>query len=541
MVYRQMGRVMNNWYHGPTNGWISMIVKHSIRILLVVAMMLVIFYSLPTVAQAQDDFYIAIWVTDIVNGEGATSESETDATGDGELGKYAEFELSIGPNGTLDTSIPMPPPRNIDEFPEGPPPLEPDYIHIIDIDLDDPVILYWHWALPCEVGNDAQGDYLTFNVHYQIFPPDSGLGLAGEGDISWTFDDIKPCMSGTAPVILNILEPDGNGDITTTRGCELDIIILGDMTTVEVDCCNNSTYEGYIMYDPDHDNSFSIDRWTRITCGDCVGCGSFPLIIEMTPSEDSLPELADAVRLSPIYEFIGYRADEICSSVSFGKPVILLLKYDSSRLTPDITTVFIARYNPDTGEWEPLPQAIGRVAGAGEATAELLSLSTFAVYGQVGSSIPPSPPQPPAPTPAAPPPPVEPAKFVAGNLAIQPNIHTIGIGKPFIFYVHSGESVMIGTDVSNIGGQEGSYLANLEINGKTKAVKEVFIPPGQSKEIFFSVGGYEPGRHTVRVGDLSSEFQTTVWINWWLIAGVSTAFGLLIWLIWLYGHRHRKG
>ena len=35
------------------------------------------------------------------------------------------------------------------------------------------ITIEWEWVLPCEVGNEAQGDTLDFNIHYtQYFPPE---------------------------------------------------------------------------------------------------------------------------------------------------------------------------------------------------------------------------------------------------------------------------------------------------------------------------------------------------------------------------------
>ena len=121
-----------------------------------------------------------------------------------------------------------------------------------------------------------------------------------------------------------------------------------------------------------------------------------------------------------------------------------------------------------------------------------------------------------------------------------PSQEKIGVREPFTFVVRTGESATITASVSNDGGQEGSYIATLKINGQTQDAKEIALHPGQSQEVVFSVIENEPGHYVVQIDNLSGEFQTLVWTNWWLIAGLATAFGLLVWAIWYLVYCRRR-
>jgi hypothetical protein len=95
-------------------------------------------------------------------------------------------------------------------------------------------------------------------------------------------------------------------------------------------------------------------------------------------------------------------------------------------------------------------------------------------------------------------------------------------------------------NVGNDGGQEGSYLANLMINGQTHDTQAIFLSPEQSQAIVFTIPDNEPGRYVVQIGDLGGEFQASVWVNWWLIGGLTAAFILLVWAAWYYGYYRRR-
>lgn len=103
-----------------------------------------------------------------------------------------------------------------------------------------------------------------------------------------------------------------------------------------------------------------------------------------------------------------------------------------------------------------------------------------------------------------------------------------------------GGNVTVTANLGNDGGQEGSYLANLKINGQTYDTKGITLSPGQSQTVDFRILDNEPGRYAVQIADLGGEFQTSVWVNWWLIGGLTAAFILLVWAAWYYGYYRRR-
>ena len=146
--------------------------------------------------------------------------------------------------------------------------------------------------------------------------------------------------------------------------------------------------------------------------------------------------------------------------------------------------------------------------------------------------------QPPPPPPPAPPAPLPPAAFQLSGLSIMPSFSKVW--ELLTFVVRSGEEVAITLEVTNSGGQEGSYSAVLKINEATQASKEVTLRPGQSQKIAFTVAGNEPGSYVVEIGGLTGEFLSLLWINWWLTGGLIAALILLGWLVWYYGRRPKK-
>jgi len=108
------------------------------------------------------------------------------------------------------------------------------------------------------------------------------------------------------------------------------------------------------------------------------------------------------------------------------------------------------------------------------------------------------------------------------------------------FVLREGGSVTVTANVGNDGGQEGSYVANLSLDGQILDTQEITLSPGHSKIVVFHILDNEPGRYVVHIADLSGEFQTIEWINWWLIGGLTAAFVVGVWAAWYYGYHRRR-
>jgi len=428
-----------------------------------------------------EDGYVAIWISDIDSGEGLNPEPETDTGGEGELDDHLMFDLSAS---GLSTNFSLP--ATINNFPQSVD--DPGYIWINPLNAGDTVTLDWEWELPCETGNDAQGDTVSFTINYFLgeLPPPSTptprLGGGGGGG--------------------------GGGE------CYLIIDMLGKISKVRVGCCGNRTLESCMAFDPDELHFLEIQRNTEIICGDCEGCGSCPEIIVMSLAEEAPPAPDGMAIVGPVYDFTGYRDKqrrEVCYPVTFNSPITVLLSYDPDALPEGAFSPVIAYYDTGLGLWVELAPDTGRVAEVGKVTglADYFK-SPFAVLVEVPPL--PSPP-PPVPVPA-------PANFVVSNLNVAPP------------EIEVGENVAITINVVNDGGQEGAYLVELKINGETVDSKKVTLGAGQSEQVRFTVSGTEPGQYEVVVSGLGGEFTVLRTISWWLIGGIIAVLILLGWLGW---------
>ena len=97
--------------------------------------------------------------------------------------------------------------------------------------------------------------------------------------------------------------------------------------------------------------------------------------------------------------------------------------------------------------------------------------------------------------PAAPTP--TPAAFTVSNLSIESS------------EVQTGEEITITAEVSNTGGSEGSYTAELQVNDEAESVQVITIPAGESMVITFSLSKDTPGTYEVMLSELTGQFVVT--------------------------------
>jgi hypothetical protein len=432
-----------------------------------------------------EDGFVTIWITDTDSTEGLNPEPETDTEEPGELIDHLLFNLSTSPAGRLDTNISLP--TTINYFP--PSVSGPGYIWINPLNAGETVTLYWEWELPCETGNDAQGDLLSFTINYLL-------------------EELPPPPP-----------PPGCPDIYGLEGyeCYFKIDMLGKITRVDVDCCSNTVLGTRIAPDPDDVHFLKVERGTLVICEECEGCECYPQVVVMSLAEESPPLPYNKIAIGPIYDFKGYMDIErltACAPVTFNSPISMVLSYDPDELPEGASAPVLAYYDADLSSWVELSPDPGRVAEVGKiAVLADYFKSPFAILVEVPSE------------------PTNPAVFSLSNLNIVPSQSKTW---PVVTFVtRSGEEVTITADITNSGGQEGTYTATLEINREVRGTREIVLGPGQSEQVVFTVSDNEPGQYTVVLGSLSGEFTTSRWINWWLIGGIIAALIILLgWLGW---------
>ena len=87
-----------------------------------------------------------------------------------------------------------------------------------------------------------------------------------------------------------------------------------------------------------------------------------------------------------------------------------------------------------------------------------------------------------------------PATFKISNLEISPAAADVG------------EKIVITAKVANTGGSQGSYVAELKIDGDTYQTEKVIMAPGTDYMLVFKVSADSPGTYPVSLGELTGKF-----------------------------------
>jgi len=279
---------------------------------------------------------------------------------------------------------------------------------------------------------------------------------------------------------------------------------------------------------PDGKHLLEIEKGARVIDAE----GKIVTLNTITALKTGAPELPGLPHNKTI---VGTAYNFEPSGIIFSKSVRLTISYDVNELPERVESVALAYYNPDSG-WMDLKAEGIVLAEIGTISASFSHFTIFAVLAEVAPPAPAIvPPAPPAPAvlPAVPP-----ANFILSNLSITPSL--VEAWEHLTFIKRIGEEVTISVEVTNTGGQHGSYAVNLIANGILRETKEISLEPGQTQKIVFLVSENEPGDYVIQIGNLSGEFQTLVWINWWLITGFAAVFILLCWLAWRYIRKMKK-
>ena len=296
----------------------------------------------------------------------------------------------------------------------------------------------------------------------------------------------------------------------------LDIDILGKITRVRISYATSRTLESVVVPDFNNTNFLEIDYGTTVICPEL---GEAPEALMMRVANESPPVPDGSALIGSAYNFTGnygYNMLKYCSGVTFGKNITIVLDYDPDELPESTVSLAVAYYDIEQGSWVNLPTDIGRVAEIGKATGVMNHFSTVAVIAELAS-------------------PSSPASFVGSALNIE---QSQKVWKS-TFVAITGNAVTITANVANNGGQEGTYIAELKLNGETVDAKEVTLAAGQSQQVSFTLYGMDYGQYEVEVAGLSGEFTVSQSIDWLSIFGIIVAIGLITWAA-IWGRRRWK-
>jgi hypothetical protein len=70
-----------------------------------------------------------------------------------------------------------------------------------------------------------------------------------------------------------------------------------------------------------------------------------------------------------------------------------------------------------------------------------------------------------------------------------------------------GEEIVVTTRIANTGGSEGTYIAEVSVNGKVEQSEKTVIAPGVNYTCVFKLTKNDPGTYAVAIGDLTGNFS----------------------------------
>jgi len=362
----------------------------------------------------------------------------------------------------------------------------------------------WSW----DVDGDGSGDYSTQNITHTY---------TSVGTYTVNLTVTNACGNNTTTGTVRVRSrPRGGGGGGGGAPCYLDIDMLGNITRVKITCSTSRTLEDKVAPDFNNTHFLEIDRGTTVICHEL---GEAPEALWMRVANQSPPVPDGSALVGPAYNFTGNYGDKrlkYCSGVTFGKNITIVLNYDPDELPESTVSLVVAYYDAEQGIWVGMPPDIGRVAEVGKATGMMNHFSTVAVIAELAPAV-------------------APASFVpsALNIAQSPRVWKN------IFVGVAGEDVTITANVANNGGQEGTYIAELKLNGETIDAKEVTLAAGQSQQVTFTLSGMDYGQYQVEVAGLSGEFTVSRSIDWLSIFGIIVAIGLITWAA-IWGRRRWK-
>jgi hypothetical protein len=437
-----------------------------------------------------------IWISNISGKEGTPLEfQEKTLNTTGDLSRYLLLNLSGDDRLTSTFSKPA----TINSFPDNI--SKVNFIGIPILAKNETISLIWQWQIPPEVGNDIQGDTLSFDINYTLTDPTPNRtpGGGGSGSANTTI------VSSTTPL------PTPSPNLQTSS-LELD---LPDSSSAAIAITTDGIIaESLSLTTKDRSFGLSIDNGTRVLISDRNNPGyttqlessaNIPQkIIVSIPEVDSAPPVPEGwIQVSPFFDINGIKGG-IAYGVKMDRAARIVIGYDTSLLPELLDSLATFYYNPESG-WTQLQVPQGFIAEAGQNAAEVDHFSLFVVLAKSAEI------------------PVVPARIEIQELTLEPSRILVG------------QSTEIQVKAQNSGGISGEKVIKIKANGIVKTSQSITLLPGETGIVTLVLKPETIGTYMIEAGQFSENLMvdpiTTTEVtnlNYWWVVLISTVLAVLI-------------
>jgi hypothetical protein len=99
------------------------------------------------------------------------------------------------------------------------------------------------------------------------------------------------------------------------------------------------------------------------------------------------------------------------------------------------------------------------------------------------------------------------------------------------FFVRVGGSVIVTVNGKNTGEQAGGYVLDYYVGDTLVSSTTGTLNANQSLQISNGLDNIDLGKHVIRVAGMTGEFESKLWVNWWLIGGLFAAVVVASWYL----------
>jgi hypothetical protein len=454
---------------------------------------------------------VLIWLSDITGLEGTPTVFGLKSTPGGDLKDKLELDLA-GSGLTANFALPAP----VINFPQSD--MDTKTLFISGLAAGAEVSLNWYWNLPYTVGNEVQGDGLTFDINYGFslnLPPSTAPPA-----VTSTTPAPTPSEPAPQPPPTTVSPTPPGGSIAgLEKYIELKMPQAEARTTVSdsgllVDNLSAIMPDGSFGLSIPAGTLLQLSNENRLNPVDLMQIGDIlpDDILVTIPDAGAVPPCpAGWIPVSPSYD-ISALTNGYVTGLIMDQPATLIIKYDDS-LLPDVVEGLAMFYYSYTDGWVQLDAPPGFVAEGPQIAANVSHFSLFAILAKVGTPNPP-------------------AKIIIQKLTLDPP------------RIEVNQSADVKVKVTNKGGMAGESEVTVTIDGKPVKSQLVFLKPGETTEVNILVRPDRQRTYIIAAGSLQAELmvdspavQEAVVNNYWWLLFVSMG-GLVIALVF-YTRRRR--